>query len=132
VTRSVLAVFVYICLQKPLFVLSFFRRAAPPVLVISRSVISFIKNPAVRMIHGVLQLATLLTFRLVSASLYPIQPVQNTVYYSGQTALTRWIDDGTYPVLSEMGGISIQLYRDSDVRFLPPLRYFVVERKGLH
>ncbi|KAG2131521.1 hypothetical protein BD769DRAFT_1775071 [Suillus cothurnatus] len=66
------------------------------------------------MIHGVLQLATLLTFRLVSASLYPIQPVQNTVYYSGQTALTRWIDDGTYPVLSEMGGISIQLYRDSD------------------
>jgi hypothetical protein len=99
--------------------------------VISRSVISFVKNPAVRMIYGVLQLATLLTFRLVSASLYPIQPVQNTVYYSGQTALTRWIDDGTYPVLSEMGGISIQLYRDSDVRFLPPLRYFVVERKGL-
>ncbi|KAG2346463.1 hypothetical protein BDR05DRAFT_855055, partial [Suillus weaverae] len=51
---------------------------------------------------------------LVSASLYPIHPVQNTVYYAGQNALTRWIDDGTYPLLSNMGGITIQLYCDSD------------------
>ncbi|KAG2095137.1 uncharacterized protein F5147DRAFT_584744 [Suillus discolor] len=50
----------------------------------------------------------------VSASLYPIQPIQNTVYYAGQTALTSWIDDGTYPPLNNMGGITIQLYCDSD------------------
>ncbi|KAG1874816.1 hypothetical protein F4604DRAFT_1955217 [Suillus subluteus] len=56
----------------------------------------------------------LLTLRLVSASLYPTQPIQNTVYYSGQSALTSWIDDGTYPPLSDMGGITIQLYCDSD------------------
>ncbi|KAG1786916.1 uncharacterized protein HD556DRAFT_1247500 [Suillus plorans] len=50
----------------------------------------------------------------VSASLYPTQPIQNTVYYAGQTALTGWIDDGTYPLLNNMGGITIQLYCDSD------------------
>ncbi|KAG1833634.1 hypothetical protein DFJ58DRAFT_918068 [Suillus subalutaceus] len=59
------------------------------------------------MFHGVLQLMMLLTLRLVSASLYPTQPIQNTVYYSGQ-------NDGTYPLLSDMGGITIQLYCDSD------------------
>ncbi|KAG1745631.1 hypothetical protein EDB19DRAFT_1632197 [Suillus lakei] len=59
------------------------------------------------MFHSVL-LATLILalLTLVSASLYPIQPIQNTVYYAGQTALTRWIDDGTYPLLSNMGGIT--------------------------
>ncbi|KAG2031112.1 hypothetical protein BDR03DRAFT_973419 [Suillus americanus] len=68
------------------------------------------------MFHGVLQLMiqTLLTLRLVSASLYPTQPIQSTVYYSGQSALTRWIDDGTHPLLSDMGGITIELYGDSD------------------
>ncbi|KAG1813667.1 uncharacterized protein BJ212DRAFT_1588642 [Suillus subaureus] len=66
------------------------------------------------MFHGVLQLMTLLTLKLVSASLYPIQPIQNTVYYSGQSALTKWIDDGTYPLLTDMGGITIELYCDSD------------------
>ncbi|KAG2360822.1 hypothetical protein BDR07DRAFT_1608322 [Suillus spraguei] len=64
------------------------------------------------MLYGVLQV--LLTLKLVSASLYPIEPIQNTVYYSGQTSLTRWIDDGTYPLLSNMGGITIQLYCNSD------------------
>ncbi|KAG1730719.1 hypothetical protein EDD22DRAFT_973951 [Suillus occidentalis] len=67
------------------------------------------------MFHGVI-LGTLLLalFTLVSASLYPVQPIQNTVYYAGQTALTRWIDDGTYPLLTDMGGITIQLYGNSD------------------
>ncbi|KAG1780014.1 hypothetical protein EV702DRAFT_1024308 [Suillus placidus] len=67
------------------------------------------------MFHGVLLVTLLLALlTLVSASLYPIHPVQNTVYYAGQNVLTRWIDDGTYPLLSNMGGITIQLYCNSD------------------
>ncbi|KAG0702625.1 hypothetical protein DFH29DRAFT_490849 [Suillus ampliporus] len=65
------------------------------------------------MFHATL-IPALFTLTLVSASLYPIQPVQNTVYYAGESAVTRWIDDGTFPLLSDMGGISIQLYCDSD------------------
>ncbi|KAG2753737.1 hypothetical protein P692DRAFT_20721588 [Suillus brevipes Sb2] len=67
------------------------------------------------MFHGVLLVTVLLALlALVSASLYPVQPIQNTVYYAGQTALTRWIEDGTYPLLTNMGGVTIQLYGNSD------------------
>ncbi|KAG2151568.1 uncharacterized protein EDB93DRAFT_262620 [Suillus bovinus] len=69
------------------------------------------------MFNGVPMFLVMLLLALltpVSASLYPIQPIQSTVYYAGQTALTSWIDDGTYPPLSNMGGITIQLYCDSD------------------
>ncbi|KAG1853291.1 hypothetical protein C8R48DRAFT_723493 [Suillus tomentosus] len=69
------------------------------------------------MFNGVSMFSVILLLALltpVSASLYPIQPIQNTVYYAGQTALTNWIDDGTYPLLNNMGGITIQLYCDSD------------------
>ncbi|KAG1732847.1 uncharacterized protein EDB91DRAFT_1348938 [Suillus paluster] len=67
------------------------------------------------MFHGVfLATLTLAILTLVSASLYPIQPIQNTVYYAGETALTRWIEDGSFPLLSDMGGITIQLYCDDD------------------
>jgi len=60
---------------------------------------------------------------LVSVSLYPTQPIQDTVYYAGETALTTWIDDGISPLLSDMGRIVIQLYTSTDVRiphFLSP------------
>ncbi|KAG2125691.1 hypothetical protein DEU56DRAFT_961501 [Suillus clintonianus] len=68
------------------------------------------------MFHGMLFATLILALlTLVSASLYPVQPIQNTVYYAGQTVLTRWIDDGTYPLLSNMGGITIQLWYDSDM-----------------
>lgn len=71
------------------------------------------------MFNGVSMFFVILLLALltpVSASLYPTQPIQNTVYYAGQTALTNWTDDGTYPLLNNMGGITIQLYCDSDVR----------------
>ncbi|OJA17990.1 hypothetical protein AZE42_09617 [Rhizopogon vesiculosus] len=68
------------------------------------------------MFHGIF-LATfiLALFTLVSASLYPTQPIQSTVYYAGETALTTWIDDGSFPLLSNMGDITIQLYTKSDI-----------------
>lgn len=79
------------------------------------------------MFHGMLlATSTLALFTLVSASLYPTQPIQSTVYYAGETALTTWIDDGSFPSLSNMGLITIQLYTDSNVR---PPTILVVERE---
>ncbi|KIJ62321.1 hypothetical protein HYDPIDRAFT_30576 [Hydnomerulius pinastri MD-312] len=51
---------------------------------------------------------------LVSASIYPTQPIQVTVWSTGQPVLATWVDDGTYPTLNAMGPCEIQLFRDTD------------------
>jgi hypothetical protein len=72
-------------------------------------------------------------FTVVSAALYPTKPIQNTVYYAGETALTTWIDDGSFPLLSNMGSITIQLYTNSDVRcplLFPFFPFCLLVRRG--
>ncbi|KAG6370039.1 hypothetical protein JVT61DRAFT_9863 [Boletus reticuloceps] len=51
---------------------------------------------------------------LVSASVYPTQPVQATVWSADQPMLVSWIEDWKYPVLSEMGPLDISLWCDTD------------------
>ena len=99
----------------------------------SRS-IAFPTSPDI-MFHARMFLATfiLALFAVVSAALYPTKPIQNTVYYAGETALTTWIDDGSFPPLSNMGSITIQLYTNSDVRircFFPFFLFRLLIRRG--
>ncbi|KAF9238270.1 hypothetical protein BU15DRAFT_75424 [Melanogaster broomeanus] len=51
---------------------------------------------------------------LVSASIYPTQPIQDTVWSADRPALATWLDDGKYPTLDVMGPCQILLYRDVD------------------
>ena len=49
----------------------------------------------------------------VLASVYPTQPVADTVYTSGQLAQVTWTDDGRAPRLRDMGLMEIDLYASS-------------------
>ena len=49
----------------------------------------------------------------VLASVYPTQPVADTVYTSGQLAQVTWKDDGRVPRLMDMGLMEIDLYASS-------------------
>ncbi|KIJ16165.1 hypothetical protein PAXINDRAFT_113943 [Paxillus involutus ATCC 200175] len=51
---------------------------------------------------------------LASASIYPTQPVQGTVWTVEQPVLVTWVDDWQYPTLDVMGPCQISLYRDTD------------------
>ncbi|KAA1467538.1 hypothetical protein DENSPDRAFT_251109 [Dentipellis sp. KUC8613] len=46
----------------------------------------------------------------VEATLYPTQPVQNTVLQAGRSATIRWIDDGKSPLMWESRDMHIELY----------------------
>ena len=52
---------------------------------------------------------------LVSASVYPTQPIQATVWSADQPMLVSWIEDWKYPVLTEMGPLDISLWSNTDV-----------------
>lgn len=52
---------------------------------------------------------------LVSASVYPTEPIQETVWSADQPVLVSWIEDGKYPVLSDMGLFDISLWHDTNV-----------------
>ena len=49
----------------------------------------------------------------VLASVYPTQPVANTVYTSGQLAQITWTDDERAPRLIDMGLMEINLCANS-------------------
>ncbi|KAF8836794.1 hypothetical protein BDN67DRAFT_936311 [Paxillus ammoniavirescens] len=51
---------------------------------------------------------------LASASIYPTQPIQATVWTVEQPVLVTWVDDWQYPTLDVMGPCQISLYRDTD------------------
>ncbi|KIK95789.1 hypothetical protein PAXRUDRAFT_355644 [Paxillus rubicundulus Ve08.2h10] len=53
-------------------------------------------------------------FPLASASIYPTQPIQTTVWSVEQPMLVTWVDDWQYPTLDVMGPCQISLYRDTD------------------
>ncbi|KAF8223251.1 hypothetical protein L208DRAFT_1445536 [Tricholoma matsutake] len=55
-----------------------------------------------------------LTTVQVLASVYPTQPIADTVYASGQLAQVKWRDDGRAPRLKNMGFMSIDLYVSSE------------------
>ncbi|TDL15185.1 hypothetical protein BD410DRAFT_796585 [Rickenella mellea] len=44
------------------------------------------------------------------ASLFPVQPVEMTVFHAGRSESVRWIDVGSHPKLSGMGKMNIDLY----------------------
>lgn len=54
-------------------------------------------------------------FPLISASIYPTQPVQATVWSADHPMSVSWIEDWKYPQLSEMGAMDISLWCNTDV-----------------
>ncbi|KAI9573043.1 hypothetical protein HD554DRAFT_1134234 [Boletus coccyginus] len=50
----------------------------------------------------------------VSASVYPTQPIQATVWSADQPMLVSWIEDWKYPMLTEMGPLDISLWSNTD------------------
>ncbi|KAH7890544.1 hypothetical protein F5I97DRAFT_1826651 [Phlebopus sp. FC_14] len=65
--------------------------------------------------HTLIALYALLALLpLASCSLYPTQPVENTIWKTGQTVRVAWRDDGAYPVLGEMGRCEVGLFWDDD------------------
>lgn len=52
---------------------------------------------------------------LVSASIYPTQPIQATVWSADQPMLVSWVEDWKYPELNKMGAVDISLWCDTDV-----------------
>ncbi|KAI0049772.1 hypothetical protein FA95DRAFT_1488550 [Auriscalpium vulgare] len=48
------------------------------------------------------------------ASLYPTQPVANTVFEAGRTVTIKWMDDGKDPTLDKLHQLSIELLGKGD------------------
>ena len=127
--------FIHSCFSSPAFRSHLLETAGLSYLYPSSRSSAFPSSSDI-MFHVRMFLATfiLALFAVVSAALYPTKPIQNTVYYAGETALTTWIDDGSFPPLSNMGSITIQLYTNSDVRcpllFFPFFPFCLLVRRG--
>ncbi|KAJ3561498.1 hypothetical protein NP233_g10159 [Leucocoprinus birnbaumii] len=50
----------------------------------------------------------------VLSALYPTQPVANTVFYCGDSALITWVDTHRKPHVTGLGALSIKLYTTED------------------
>lgn len=51
----------------------------------------------------------------VKASLYPTQPVADTIFRAGQSVALSWIDMGSSPSIEDTGKMDIKLYVANDV-----------------
>lgn len=56
-----------------------------------------------------------LVFGSALASLYPTNPVADTVYDAGRQNLVEWADDDPTPHLYEISVLKVDLYHDDDV-----------------
>lgn len=53
----------------------------------------------------------------VLSALYPTQPVANTVFYCGNSALVTWVDTRHKPHVAGLGDLTIKLHTSQDVCF---------------
>jgi hypothetical protein len=64
---------------------------------------------------NIFQTSLLLLAARVSASIYPIKPVADTVYFAVQTVSVEWIDYLNNPRLRDMKVSKMDLYLDDEV-----------------
>lgn len=65
-------------------------------------------------------LLSLLLFLLIKitpaeASFHPTKPTTHTTYIAGQAGQVTWVEDGTPPLLSNVGKMRIDLYAGNNV-----------------
>jgi hypothetical protein len=51
----------------------------------------------------------------VLSALWPTQPVADTVFFCGDSALITWVDTRRKPHVADLGPLTIKLYTNEDV-----------------